>query len=385
MGREVVLGIDFGTSFSTAAAWVDGKMYLVPDERGEPCVPSLVYVPARGDPRVGYAALVKSITEPQQVVRGVKRILGKKADDPAFRIFSAQNSMSTREGPRGSVVMQFGQRELTPVQCVAEILRHLRGLAENRFRLPARKAVLSHPTAASRDFIRTLKQAARMAGLTVLNTVAEPVAGAMAYGVDAAEAAHRRILVYDFGGGTFDVTVLVQEGTALRALANGGDGMLGGDDFDEVLAQQVNQEVWRRHSVHLDRDVVRWQRVLYQSELVKRALSGAQHVPLRIRDLFTGGPIQDLDLTVIRDRMEPNWVPLVDRSVQVTAQTMLTSGLRPERLDYVVMIGGTTYIPLVQQTLARVLERPGMHIDDPQTAVAAGAAVLAARVLQLAA
>jgi len=385
MGREVVLGIDFGTSFSTAAAWVGGKMYVVPDERGEPCVPSLVYVPERGEPQVGYAARVKSLTEPQSVVRGIKRILGKTADDPAFRIFEAQNSMPTKVGPNKTPILQFGARELTPVQVTAAILEHLKTLSENRFRLPAKKAVLSHPTAASKDTVRALKQAARMAGLTVLHTVAEPVAGAMAYGVDQAVGANRKLLVYDFGGGTFDVTVLVQEGTSLRPLATGGDGMLGGDDFDDVLAQQVNKEVWRRHHVQLDKDVVRWQRVLYQSELVKRALSGAPHVPLRIRDLFTGGPVQDLDLTVIRERMEPNWLPLVDRSVKVTVETMVQSGLRPDRLDYVVMIGGTTYIPLVQDTLTRVLERPGMHIDDPQTAVAAGAAVMAARVLQLAA
>lgn len=385
MSREVVLGLDFGTSFSTAAAWVNGRMYLVPDERGEPCLPSLVYVPERGPPEVGYPARAKSIVEPQSVIRGVKRILGRKMEDPAFRLFEAQNSVLTKAAPNGSPILQIAGRELTPVQVAAAIFERLRTLAERRFALPAKKAVLSHPTGASREFMRALKQAARMAGLTVLDTVPEPVAGAMAYGVDQAEGSDRRILVYDFGGGTFDVTALVQEGMSLRPLATAGDGMLGGDDFDEILAQKVNKEVWRQHKVQLDKDVVRWQRVLYQSELVKRALSGAPRVPLRIRDLFSGGPVQDLDLMVLRERLEPSWKPLVDKSLQITAETMVQSGLRPERLNYVVMIGGTTYIPLVQESLAKVLERPGMHIDDPQTAVAAGAAVLAARVLKVAA
>jgi molecular chaperone DnaK len=161
--------------------------------------------------------------------------------------------------------------------------------------------------------------------------------------------------------------------------------MLGGDDLDEALAAAVQSRVWREHRIELDKDAVRWQRVLYQSELVKQALSGAERVPLRIRDLCQTGPLRDLDLTVVRSQMETQWKPLVDRSLQLTVQTMVQSGLRPSDINYVVMIGGTTYVPLVQRMLANVLERQGMHIDDPQTAVAAGAAVLGARVLRMAA
>ncbi len=381
-----MLGIDFGTSFSTVAVWLDGRLYIVPDERGQPCVPSVIYVPPRGDLKVGFEARQLATQQPQNVIRGIKRVLGKAPTDGAFRLFAAQNSVDVKAGPNNTVVIKVAGRTFTVVQLVAEVLRRMKTMAEARFRLKARQAVLSIPTSAGPAVKRDLVHAAKLAGLRVVDTVAEPVAGAMAYGADqAANVRRRRLLVYDFGGGTFDVTVLLQEGQTLRALATGGDNLLGGDDFDEKLANAVGSRVWREHKVDLTKDVVAWQRVLYQSELVKQALSGTEQVRLRIRDLLTSGPVRDLDLQVLRDRMEPKWQGLVDRSLKITVKTMVESALRPDDIDYVVMIGGTTFIPLVQQTLATVLKRQGMHIDDPQTAVAAGAAMLGARVLKMAA
>ncbi len=383
--KELVLGIDFGTSFCSVAVWLDGRLYIVPDERGEPCIPSMLYVPRRGKVQVGYEARKMVLKEPQNVIRGIKRVLGRKPNDAEFRLFEAQNSVQVKPGPKGSTVLRVGRRDFSLVQLAADMIRHLKELAQARFRLPARKVVLSIPTSASPEMQRDLTKAAEIAGLKVLQMIPEPTAGAMAYGIDQAKVACRKLLVYDFGGGTFDVTVLLQEGETLRPLATAGDNMLGGDDFDEALASAVQSRIWREHRIELDKDAVRWQRVLYQSELVKQALSGAEKVPLRIRDLYQSGPMRDLDLTVFRSRMEAQWKPLVDRSLKLTVQTMVQSNLRPSDINYVVMIGGTTYVPLVQQMLASVLERKGMHIDDPQTAVAAGAAVLGARVLKMAA
>ena len=207
----------------------------------------------------------------------------------------------------------------------------------------------------------------------------------MAFGLDRVEDADRRLLIYDFGGGTFDVTILRQVGAQFTPLALGGDPLLGGDDLDEALARLVARQVWTQYRLELDKDVVRWQRVLLQSEQVKRALSGTDSIHLRIRDLFTAGPLRDLDLPVARADADEVWGPFVDRTMAVAAKTMVQAGLRPADLDEVVLVGGSTYIPLVHQRVAKVMGKSGERRGDPQTAVAAGAAILAARILSLAA
>lgn len=381
----LVLGIDFGTSFSTAAAWVDERLYMVTDERGEPCIPSVVHVPSRGDPTVGFRATQLGLREPQLCIRGIKRVLGRPPDHPAFRIFEAQNAALVRSGPRKTAIIKVAGRDFTPEQLAAEIFRALKAQAEARFRLPVKKAVVTLPASADAAQREATKKAAQMAGLLVMKTIPEPAAGAMAYGLDRRDVQDRRLLVYDFGGGTFDVTVLRQTGPKLQPLSLGGDPLLGGDDLDEALAQQVASQIWRQYKVRLDADVVRWQRVLQQTEQVKRALSGTDEVRLRIRDLFSAGPLRDLDLPVTRLDTDPRWRPLVDRTVKVTVQTMVQSRLRPDDIDEVVLVGGSTYVPLVRQVVETVLKKPGIQGDDPQTAVAAGAALMAGRVMKMAA
>jgi molecular chaperone DnaK len=381
---QLVLGIDFGTSFSSAAAWVNGKLFLVPDERGEPCIPSTLFIPRRGSPVVGFRALQLAVGEPELAVRGLKRILGRGADEPAVRLFEAQNGARVRAGKK-DLILKVGQRDFAATQLAAEVFRTLRTMAEARFRLPAKQAVVTLPTAADAAAQEAVLAAAHLAGIEVVQTVPEPSAAAVAFGLDRGEVEDRRLLVYDFGGGTFDVTVLRQVGTHFTPLALGGDPLLGGDDLDEALARLVARQVWTQYKVDLDKDVVRWQRVLLQSEAVKRALSGTEHIQLRIRDLFSAGPLRDLDLPVTRADAEQVWKELVDRTLQVTARTMMQAGLRPKDVDQVVLVGGSTYIPLVQARVAQVLGRPAQHGGDPQTAVAAGAAILAARVLELAA
>ncbi|MCA9551659.1 MAG: Hsp70 family protein [Myxococcales bacterium] len=385
MSREqLVLGIDFGTSFSSAAAWVNGKLFLVPDERGEPCIPSALFIPRKGPPIVGFRALQLAVGEPQLGVRGLKRILGRSVEDPAVRLFEAQNAARVKAGPRG-LILRVAQRDFAATQLAAEVFRTLKSMAEARFRLPAEKAVVTLPTAADRSAQDAVVEAARLAGIEVVQTVPEPTAAAVAYGLDRSSTEDRRLLIYDFGGGTFDVTVLRQVGTQFTPLALGGDPLLGGDDLDEALARLVGRQVWTQYRLELDKDVVRWQRVLLQSEAVKRALSGTDEIHLRIRDLFTAGPLRDLDLPVSRADANQVWQEYVERTLQVTARTMMQANMRPKDVDEVVLVGGSTYIPMVQQRVAKMMGRPGERHSDPQTAVAAGAAILAARVLRLAA
>ena len=386
MDREVVLGIDLGTSFSSAAAWFAGKIYLVADNRGEPCIPSVVhYVPNNSVPVVGHEAAQRRQSAPENTIGNVKRILGKPFDSPEVRTFAAGSAVSIRSAKNGSVILETCRGEQTPTEVASDIYRHLKTLAEKRFHLPVRKAVLTVPATATAQTTAATITAARQGGLEVIDTIHEPTAAAIAFGLDHHQG-KRLLLIYDFGGGTFDVTIVNQQDSHLHPIATGGDSMLGGDDFDEVVAQWACGQVWTKYQVDLSKDIVRWDRILKESEKSKRALSALESAPLRVPKAFSYQSRHvDLDLSIKRTEIEPLWQDLVKRSLTSTAECMLAAKLRPTNFDTLLLVGGTTYVPLVRQSIAKMMKKAGQYPEDPQTAVACGAAIRAARALQLAA
>lgn len=377
--HEIILGIDLGTSFSTAAAWVNGKMYLVPDERGEPCIPTVVHYTEDGPPLVGQLAVQARRSDPENTVAGIKRILGREMDSPETRVFAAGTAVTLKPAPNGRAILKTRRGEHSAEEVASTVYAHLKRLAESRFQMNVRRAVLTVPASSTDASRNATIKAAQQAGLEVIETVYEPTAAAIAFGLDRFRG-QRRLLVYDFGGGTFDVTVMQQQDQSLRPLAVGGDGSLGGDDFDEQLAQLAAGHVWRRHRVEIHQDIVRWDRVLQEAEATKRALSAMAAARLRVKEAFTaGGRRHDLDITVRREHIEPRWQDLVDRSIKTLAETMVEANLRPSGIESLLLVGGTTYIPMVREAVTRVMSTPGEHPGDPQTAVACGAAVQAAR------
>ncbi len=385
VSSEIVLGIDFGTSFSSVAAWLDGKMYVVPDQRGEPCIPSIVHYPRRGPPVAGAAAEQLRVKDPRNTVCSVKRIVGRDYDSPEVRIFDAHNAVPTQRAPGGEAVLVTDAGTIPPTQVAADLFRHLRALAERRFGRPAKKVVLTVPASASAKVEEATRHAAKCAGLEVVRLLSEPSAGAIANNLDQFTG-QRRILVYDFGGGTFDVTILDQRDDQLHTVALAGDPCLGGDDLDHEIASLISGHIWRKSKSDITKDAIRWDRIVRTSETAKRGLSAREEVPVRLQDAYTArGRPQELDFIISRRDIEPRWQALVDRANRLAAKTIVAAKLRPEDLDVILLVGGTTYVPLVRRTIQTVLKRPGMHEGDPLTAVARGAALVAARALDLAA
>ncbi|MEQ9496720.1 MAG: Hsp70 family protein [Deltaproteobacteria bacterium] len=385
VSSELILGIDFGTSFSSVAVWLDGKMYVVPDQRGEPCIPSIVNYPRRGAPLVGARAEQVRAKDPTNTVCSVKRILGRAHDSPEVRIFDGHNAVRTKKAPGGGIYLLTDSGPLSPEQVVADIFRHLKALAERRFGRPASKAVITVPASATRAVEDATQHAAKCAGLDVVRVLSEPSAGAIANQLDRFEG-ERRILVYDFGGGTFDVTILEQRDQELFTRAIAGDACLGGDDLDHELASIVSGHIWKKSRTDVTKDAVRWERIIRTAETAKRGLSARDEVPFRVDDAYAsrGRPTR-LELNLTRNDVEPRWKPLVDRANRLAAKTIVHANLHPSDLDVILLVGGTTYVPLVRRTVHSVLKRPGMHEGDPLTAVARGAALVAARALDLAA
>ncbi len=375
---DIVLGVDLGTTYSTAAAVVNGTLHFAVDARGEACIPSVVHFPKSGPPLVGADADRLRSTDPLNTVFGVKRLVGQAADSPAARLLDACSAFRIKPGAGGEAAVALRSGETSASEIAAVILRHLRERAEARFGRKLSHAVLTVPVTASEEVRAAMRRCGRMAGLEVLRIVSEPCAGAVARGVAAGPAASPTpFLVYDFGGGTLDVTVVQRNGAGLRVLASGGDACLGGDDLDGAFAKWVANSVYKGSGVDLTRDAVLWDRVQRQCELVKRALSSAPEARWVLQDaLGAVARTRDLDVTVRREHLAPIWTELVARSIAAAQETVRTAGIAVESLGTILLIGGTTYVPQVRSAVAAAFPRPCAVEDDPQTAVARGAALL---------
>jgi molecular chaperone DnaK (HSP70) len=381
---EIVLGIDLGTTYSTAAALIDGRLHFAVDSRNEPCIPSVVHFPKAGPPLVGAEADRHRATDPHHTVFGIKRLIGRPADSPSARLLDSCSAFRIKAQGTGEAAVEVRAGTLAASEVAAILLRHLRERAEARFGRGIRRAVLTVPVTATPAVRDAMVRCGRMAGLEVLRIVSEPCAGALARGVGISPAGTPPVLVYDFGGGTFDSTVVQRQGDQMRVLASGGDDCLGGDDLSEAFARFVENGVYRTHGVQLSHDVIVWDRVQRQCELVKRALSTAAEARFPLRGLLGERPSAG-DLTFRREHLAPQWAPLVDRSLEAAQATLREAGLAVADLAGVLLIGGTTWVPQVRAAVARAIPRPCVAEDDPQTAVARGAAMLAARADLLAA
>jgi molecular chaperone DnaK len=383
---EVILGIDLGTSYSTAAALIGGKVVFALDARGEPCIPSVVHFPRSGPPVVGADAEKMRSTDPENTVFGIKRLVGRGVDSPAARLLDACSAFRIKgaKGGEASVVVRGAERSASEVAAV--ILRHLRELAEARFRRKVGKAVVTVPVTAPPEVRDAMVRCGRMAGLEVLRVVDEPCAGALSRGLAAAPPEGKPQLVYDFGGGTFDATVVERAGGSMRVLSAGGDDCLGGDDLDLAFARWIGNAVQKAHQKDVTHDVVLWDRIQRTCERVKRALSSSAEARFHVPDAFaTGGREQKIDYLVKREVVDLLWKELVVRSLQASVETVRQSGLPAGGLASVLLIGGTSFVPQVRSSVGALFKLPTTIEEDPQTAVARGAALLAAQSSLLAA
>ncbi len=377
-GQELVLGIDFGTSFSSAAVFHEGRIRAILDN-GEAQIPTVVHIPVRGEPIVGAEAIRLGMAEPADTIASIKRILGRRIDDPIVKALDASVGYRIVEGPGKSILLKIRGRDYAPAQIAAMVLTQLRTLAERRYGDRIKGAVIAVPADSPPDYMSALGKAAQLAKLEIKGFVPEPIAGALAFGIGA-EPANRRIAVCDFGGGTFDVSLVEQQGLRFHALGVGADHFLGGDDFDIAMADAVSGAVFKATRADMRRDSVRWAELIRRCESCKRQLSSAAEAPLQMRDAYVvGREKQDINMRVGRDYMEPRWMPLVERCLQTTQEVLAQAGSEVALIEQVVLIGGTTLIPLVRRKIGELFGRTPMSSDTAHMAVVTGATVVAAR------
>ncbi len=366
--KELVVGIDLGTTNSLVAYMDRGVPQVIRDADGRGLVPSVVAFGPTGSV-VGDAARRMLVRNAERAVYSVKRFMGKGFEDvrEELRYFPFHVTPSQE-----IVRIRIGDRELTPPEISALILRELRTRAERHFGRPVEKAVITVPAYFNDAQRQATKDAGRIAGLDVLRIVNEPTAACLAYGLQRRK--EGVIAVYDLGGGTFDVSILKVKDGIFEVLATNGDTHLGGDDFDRALVDLVVDQLRTRHGVDVAGEAETLQEIRLGVEAARILLSSEERTVLTL-------PLPQHDLTyrweLSRSEMESAIGPIVSRTLGPCRAAIADSGLGLEGIDEVVLVGGATRTPLVRRRVQELFGRPPHSELNPDEVVALGAAVQA--------
>jgi molecular chaperone DnaK (HSP70) len=360
---RLVLGIDLGTTNSLAAVRAGKGARVLRDRDGEPLVPSVVCFHPDGRTIVGRDAKALRLDFPERTVFSVKRLIGRSAAEVQQE--AARLPYRVVAGDRGLPRVQVGGQPWTPEAISALILQQVKATAEQALGQPVREAVVTVPAWFDDAQRQATKDAAQLAGLECLRILNEPTAAALAYGIDGSK--DGTALVYDLGGGTFDVSILRIDDGVFRVLSTAGDTHLGGDDFDELLCQRILAQLPPTSDPYV------LQAVRAAAEGLKIRLSDADRAELEL-DLGERGAVK---LAVSRAEFEAAIAPLVQRTLDCVSRAVKDAGLQLHDLDDVVLVGGSTRVPLVRARLQALTGKVPHTGVDPDLAVALGAAIQA--------
>ena len=350
---EVIVGIDLGTTNSeVAVVTADGQPQVLAED-GDPILPSFVGLSEDGRLLVGKAARNQWVLAPERTIKSIKRKMGQ------------------------DVKVRLGEQEYRPQEVSAMILRALRDRAQAQLERPVVKAVITVPAYFNDAQRQATREAGELAGLEVVRILNEPTAASLCY--DPSHRELRRLLVYDLGGGTFDVSVVQSQEGVVEVLSSHGDTQLGGDDFDDLLLKHICDRFQDEHGVDLRANLVSKARVLRAAEAAKRQLSSQPFA--RVQEEFLAekdGAALHLDREISREEYEELIRPLLDRTMECVQRALDDARLLPTNIDKVVLVGGSTRTPLVGRLLEERLGQPAHQEVNPDLVVAMGAAVQAA-------
>ena len=341
-----VLGIDLGTSNSVVAVCEDGAVTVIADDQGHQIHPSAVAFMPDGSVLVGARARAGMIQRPHETVVSAKRLIGRRVSSDEVSKTRARMGYEIVDQEHGVAVRV--RQQLHSLETIsALILRHLRDQAEAYLGRPAQKAVITVPAYFDDNQRQATRRAGQMVGLEVLRIVNEPTAAAFSYGYGGARS--HRIAVFDLGGGTFDVSILELGEGALEVLATGGDTFLGGDDFDQVIANSVAETIMAKTGRDPRTDAAARQRLLHEAERAKCDLSAQTEVTLDL-SVLAGVPMQ---ARITRSEFNDAIKGFIDRCLALCAQALKDAGLHVSEIDGVVMVGGSTRIPAVREAVTK--------------------------------
>ncbi|HSJ92829.1 MAG TPA: molecular chaperone DnaK [Gaiellaceae bacterium] len=368
------IGIDLGTTNSCMAVLEGGEPSVIPNSVGGRTSPSFVAFTKDGQRLVGAPAKRQSVTNPQNTVSSIKRFMGRKHSEVTEEMTIVPYSVV--QGPNGDVRVKAGDKELAPPEISAMILQKLKADAEAYLGEPVTDAVVTVPAYFNNAQREATKDAGKIAGLNVLRIINEPTAASLAYGLD--KEADQTILVFDLGGGTFDVSVLELGEGVFEVKSTNGDNHLGGDNFDKAIVDWMVGEFKREQGIDLAADRMALQRLYEAAEKAKIELSSTQATQINLPFITATqeGP-KHLDLQLTRAKLNELTADLVNRTVGPTKQALADAGLEPSAIDHVVLVGGMTRMPAVQEKVREVVGKDPHKGVNPDEVVAVGAAIQA--------
>ncbi len=371
---ERVIGIDLGTSNSVVAVVEGDQAVVIPDAEGRRIHPSVVAFPGDGSVIVGAEAKRLLSLDPENTISSIKRLIGRNYYAKEVQVTQETQPYRLVRGVDNTPHIEVRGGQYTIPEISGFILQHLKHVAEDYLGQSVEKAVITVPANFSHTQRQATKLAGELAGLDVLRIINEPTAAALAYGFG--RNLHTRLAVYDFGGGTFDITVLDVEGSIFHVLSTAGDSYLGGDDFDNRLVDYMVMAFRQRHDYDLTQDQRALQRLKAIAEKVKCELSFRPKVAVQVQELVAGpdGPI-DLSFSITREGFNQKCQDIVQRSFAVCDEALRAGGLTSSDVAEVVLVGGSTKIPLVRDMVQRYFFTPPKVEINPDEVVAVGAAI----------
>lgn len=372
-----IIGIDLGTTNSVVAVMEGGEATVIPSSEGGRLIPSVVATnPKTGERMVGQVARRQAIVNPENTVFSIKRFMGRKYSDTEVQRALDIVPYKVTEAPNGDVRVIIGGKEYAPPEVSAMILAKIKSDAEAYLGQSITQAVITVPAYFNDAQRNATKDAGKIAGLEVLRIINEPTASSLAYGLD--KSVEETIAVFDLGGGTFDISILDVGDGVFEVKATNGDTYLGGDDFDQRIIDYVAEEFHKDQGINIRSDRQALQRLKEAAEKAKIELSTVMQSEINLPFITadSSGP-KHLNVTLTRSRLEQLTDDLIERATAPCEQALKDAGLTPEDIDEVILVGGMTRMPAVQELVKKIFKREPHKGVNPDEVVAVGAAIQA--------
>ena len=370
-----IIGIDLGTTNSAMAVMQAGDPEIIANAEGNRTTPSVVAINKSGERLVGPQARRQAVTNPDKTVYEMKRLIGRRWEDKEVQRDIKLMGYKMVKGKDGSVKVQMGDKDFSPEELSAMVLSKLKADAESFLGSPVSEAVITVPAYFDDAQRQATKDAGKIAGLEVKRIINEPTAAALAYGLDK-KGKDEKIVVYDLGGGTFDVSVLELGDGVFEVKSTNGDTHLGGADFDRAIVNYLLSEFKKEHGIDITDDKAAMQRLRDEAEKAKIELSTANEVDINLPFLTatSDGPIH-FEIKLTRAKLESLVGDLVDRTAAPCEKALKDAGLKASDIDAVVLVGGMTRMPAVQEKVKKIFGKDPMKGVNPDEVVAIGAAI----------
>jgi molecular chaperone DnaK len=371
-----IIGIDLGTTNSAVAIIEGGQPKIIENQEGTRTTPSVVALAKNGDRMVGLLAKRQAVTNPDNTVYGIKRFIGRMFDDPEIQKERKLVSYKTEKSDNGGVLVKLGDQQLRPEEISAKILSKIKADVEAKLGEKITEAVITVPAYFNDAQRKATKDAGTIAGLDVKRIINEPTAAALAYGFNKKK--NEQIVVYDLGGGTFDVSVLEVSDDVVEVKSTDGDTFLGGEDIDQKIITWIADEFKKESGIDVTKDVLALQRLKEAAEKAKHELSVTMETEINIPFITSdsNGP-KHLLMKMSRATLESLAQEFIDRSIEITKRAIEASPFKVEDIDEVILVGGQTRMPAVIEAVKKLFNKEPNRTINPDEVVALGAAVQA--------